>query len=142
MVDLLRKFTEAAKAVSSNNAVNWEFVNRAYMVHLSDICTDSLPEKLKIIFESVKLRLSTGNIIGTINDTEANYIAQDIVYMADVICSGNTMPLNKFPIPLTDKRGPFRDDFLKNGHGFIGMAEGRASIDALEFSRPIPAPIP
>ena len=87
MADLLKKFTEAAKAVSSNNPTNWESVKCAYIDHLSEISTESLPEKLQIFFESVKLRFSTADVIGNIKDDEASYIAQDIEYMADMLHS-------------------------------------------------------
>jgi len=56
MTDLMKKFSEAAKAVSSSKTPMWECVKQAYVDHLSDISTDDLPEKIQIFFDSVKLR--------------------------------------------------------------------------------------
>ena len=89
MTELLIKFSEAAKAVSSSKHPIWECINRAYSDYLSDIRTDSLPEELQIFFDSVRLRVTTAKAFGYIdNNDEASYIAQDILYMADVINSG------------------------------------------------------
>ena len=51
MSDLLNKFSEAAKAVSSRKTDEWEGVKRAFADHLNDISTDSLPEEIKIDIE-------------------------------------------------------------------------------------------
>ena len=92
MTDLLNKFIEAAKAVSSSKNYKWECVRQAFVDHLSDINTDSLPEDLQIFYDSVKLRIISGETLGHINNKEASYIAQDILYMADVINSGFKNP--------------------------------------------------
>ena len=88
MTDLLNKFSKAAKAVSSGKNCVWECVRQAFVDHLSDISTDSLPEGLQIFYDSVKLRIISGETLGHINNEEASYIAEDILYMADVINSG------------------------------------------------------
>ena len=87
MTDLLNKFSEAAKAVSSIKTHMWEGVNRAYVDHLSDISKDSLPEEIQIFYDSVKLRVTSVEALGHIGNDEAGYIANDIMYMADVIRS-------------------------------------------------------
>ena len=88
MTDLLNKFSEAAKVVSSGKTHMWECVNRAYVDHLSDISTDSLPEEIQIFYDSVKLRITSVEPPGYIGNDEAIYIANDIMYLADVINSG------------------------------------------------------
>ena len=87
MTDLLNKFSEAAKAVSSSKTNMWECVSRAYVDHLSDISKDSLPEEIQIFYDSVKLRVTSVEALGHIGNDEAGYIANDIMYMADVIRS-------------------------------------------------------
>ena len=87
MTDLLNKFSEAAKVVSSSKTHMWECVNRAYTDHLSDISTDSLPEEIQIFYDSVKLRITSVEALGHIDDDEASYIANDIKYLADFIRS-------------------------------------------------------
>jgi hypothetical protein len=88
MTDLLNKFSEAAKAVSSCETNIWEGVNRAFADHLSDISTDSLPEEIKIFYDSVKLRVKSAEVFGYTDNNEAIFIANDIIYMANVISSG------------------------------------------------------
>jgi hypothetical protein len=92
MTDLLNKFSEAAKVVSSGKTHMWECVNRAYVDHLSDISTDSLPEEIQIFYDSVKLRITLAEALDHIDNDEAGYIANDIMYMADVISSGLRKP--------------------------------------------------
>ena len=89
MTNLLNKFSEAAKVVSSSKTHMWECVNRAYVNHLSDISTDSLPEEIQIFYDSLKLRVKSVDTLGHIDNDEARYIANDIMYMADVIRSGS-----------------------------------------------------
>jgi hypothetical protein len=88
MTDLLNKFSKAAKAVSTSKTRMWECVNRAYVDHLSDISTDSLPGELQIFYDSVKFRIKSVEALGHIDNDEACYIANDIMYLADVISSG------------------------------------------------------
>ena len=92
MTDLLNKFSKAAKAVSTSKTRMWECVNRAYVDHLSDISTDSLPEEIQIFYDSVKLRITSVEALGHIDNDEAGYIANDIMYMADVISSDLRKP--------------------------------------------------
>ena len=87
MTDLLNKFSKAAKAVSSSKTPMWECVKQAYVDHLSDISTDNLPEEIQIFYDSLKLRIKSVDISGHIDNDEASYIANDIMYMADVIRS-------------------------------------------------------
>jgi len=89
MTDLLNKFSKAAKAVSSSKTPMWECVKQAYVDHLSDISTNNLPEKIQIFYDSVKLRVTSVDTLGHIDNDEASYIANDIMYMADVIRSGS-----------------------------------------------------
>jgi hypothetical protein len=65
----------------------WECVNRAYVDHLSDISTDSLPEEIQIFYDSVKARIISVETLGHIYNDEAGYIANDIMYMDEVINS-------------------------------------------------------
>ena len=92
MTDLLNRFSEAAKAVSSRKTNMWECVNRAYVDHLGDISTDSLPQEIQIFYDSVKLRIILVETLGHIENDEAGYIANDIMYMANVISSGLRKP--------------------------------------------------
>ena len=85
MTDLLNKFSEAAKAVSSSKNSKWGCVRQAFFDHLSDISTDSLPAELQIFYESVKLRVTSAEAYGHIDNDEASYIAEDILYLADMI---------------------------------------------------------
>jgi hypothetical protein len=88
MSDLPNKFSEAAKAVSSCKTPMWECVKQAYVDHLSDISTDDLPEEIQIFYNSVKLRVTSVEPPSHICNDEAGYIANDIMYLADVISSG------------------------------------------------------
>ena len=85
MSDLLKKFSEAAEKVSSEKKGIRECVYGAYVDHLSDINTDDLPWEIQIFYESVKTRLTSTVLPGKISDDEAGWIADDILYMADVI---------------------------------------------------------
>ena len=92
MTDLMKKFSEAAKAVSFSKTAMWECVKQAYVDHLSDINTDDLPEEIQIFFDSVKLRVISVEASGHISNDEARYIANDIIYLADVISSALRNP--------------------------------------------------
>ena len=92
MTELLNKFSEAAKAVSSSKTLMWECVKQAYVDHLSDISRDDLPEEIQIFYDSVKLRVTSVEPPGHIGNDEALYIANDIMYLADVISSGLRKP--------------------------------------------------
>ena len=92
MTDLMKKFSEAAKAVSSSKTPMWESVKQAYVDHLSDISTDDLPEEIQIFYDSVKLRVKSVEASGHISNDEASYIANDIIYLADVISSALKKP--------------------------------------------------
>ena len=92
MTELMKKFSEAAKAVSSSKTPMWECVKQAYVDHLSDISTDDLPEEIQIFYDSVKLRVKSAEASGHINNDEASYIANDIIYLADVISSALKKP--------------------------------------------------
>ncbi len=92
MTDLMKKFSGAAKAVSSSKTPIWECVKQAYVDHLSDISTDDLPEEIQIFYDSVKLRVKSVEASGHISNDEASYIANDIIYLADVISSALRKP--------------------------------------------------
>ena len=87
MMDIRNKFSEAAKAIVSCKKSMWQCVKQAYVDHLSDISTDSLPEEIQIFYDSVKLRVTSVGAFGQIDSDEASYIANDIIYIADVIKS-------------------------------------------------------
>ena len=92
MPDLLKKFSKAVKMISSEKKDIRECVYCAYVDHLSDISTDSLPEEIQIFYDSIKLRITSVEAFGHIDNDEASYIANDIMYMADVISSGLRKP--------------------------------------------------
>jgi hypothetical protein len=92
MSDLPNKFSEAAKAVSSCKTPMWECVKQAYVDHLSDISTDDLPKEMQIFYDSVKLRVKSAEASGHISNDEASYIANDIIYLVDVISSALRKP--------------------------------------------------
>jgi hypothetical protein len=84
---LLKKFSEAAKEISSEKKDVRECVYCAFVDHLSDINTEDLPEEIQIIYESVTDRLTSVEPPGDIGNDEAVYLAKDILYMADVVSS-------------------------------------------------------
>ena len=88
MTDLLYKFSEAAKAITTSKNSMWECVRQAFVGHLSQISKDSLPEELQIFYDSVRLRIIAGETLGHISNEEASYIAEDILYMAHTINLG------------------------------------------------------
>ena len=83
--DLLKRFSEAAKKVTSNNTPIQECVYGAYRDHLSSIDIDDLPEDIQIIYESVTDRLTSIEPPGDIGIDEASYLAFDILHMANVV---------------------------------------------------------
>lgn len=85
MTDLQKKFSAAAKMISFEENSVRKCVYCAYYDHLSDINADDLPEKIKIFYESVKIRLTSIVPHGNIDNKEATYLAKDILYMADVV---------------------------------------------------------
>ena len=85
MDDLLKKFSEAAKIISTNKNPLPESVYCAYVGHLSDIDTNDLPEDIQVIYESVEMRINSTKPPGDVGDKEADYLAKDILYMADVL---------------------------------------------------------
>lgn len=85
MTDLLKKFSAAAKEVSSHRKSMVESVYCAYINHLKDINADDLPEEIQIIYESVIMRLTSVEPPGDIGNDEADYLTKDIIYMTEVI---------------------------------------------------------
>ena len=85
MPDLIDKFEKAAKEISSKENSIRERVYCAFVDHLSDINPDGLPWEIRIFYESVKIRLTSTIPSDGINDDEANWIAKDILYMADLM---------------------------------------------------------
>ena len=82
MSALLQKFCEASKMVSSSQKQLKEVVYDAYFNYLEDVKSDDLPEKVRITFDSVKLRLMSTIPYGYIDDRDAAYVADDIHYLA------------------------------------------------------------
>jgi len=89
MSDLLNKFANAAKKISSEKKNIRGCVYCAYVDHLSDINTDDLPREIRIFYESVKIRLTSTVPPGEINADEASWIAEDILYMENMIRNRN-----------------------------------------------------
>ena len=87
MPDLLERFEKAAKDISYEKKDVRKCVYCAYVDHLSEIDTDDLPPEIRIIYESVKMQLTSTIPPGEINADEASWIAEDILYMADVVRS-------------------------------------------------------
>jgi hypothetical protein len=85
MTDLLKRFSKAAKAVSSSNNPIRQLIYNAYNYHLSDINTDDLPEEIQPIFDAFTDRLSSTEPPGDIGNDEASHLAKDILYMTDVL---------------------------------------------------------
>jgi len=83
MDDLLNKFSEAARIISTNKNLMRESVYYAYVDHLSDINVNDLPEDMQIIYESVEMRLNSTKPPGNVGDEEAGYLAKDILFIAD-----------------------------------------------------------
>jgi len=92
MTDLLKKFSDAAKTVKSDNNPVRVCVYGAYRNHLKDIDPDDLPENIQIIYESVKDRLVSVRPKGDLGEDEAGYLATDILYMADVVKNNSRKP--------------------------------------------------
>ena len=87
MPDLLKKFSKAAKEISSEKKDIRERVYGAYVEHLSDIDIADLPEEVQIIYEPVTDRLTSVESPGDIRNVEAGYLAKDILFMADQVRS-------------------------------------------------------
>ncbi len=85
MTDLLKRFSKAAKAVSSNNNPIRQLVYSAYNDHLSVIDTDDLPEEIQPIYDAFTDRLSSTEPPGDIGNDEARNLAKDILYITDVL---------------------------------------------------------
>lgn len=85
MTDLIKKFSGAASAISSDSNTMRECVYAAYRDYLRKIKVDDLPQDLRIIFESVTDRLVSLYPPGDIGEDEAAHLADDILYMADWI---------------------------------------------------------
>lgn len=85
MSGILKKFSEAAKTVSSNNKPVRDCVYGAYRDHLRNIKPDDLPEGIQIIYELVIDRLTSVRPIGDLGEDEARHLAVDILHMAKVV---------------------------------------------------------
>ena len=77
MSALLQKFSEASKMVSSSQKQMKERVYDAYFNYLEDVKSDELPEKIRITFDSVKLRLISTIPYGHIDNCDAAHVAED-----------------------------------------------------------------
>ncbi|MGD8975595.1 MAG: hypothetical protein PVJ56_20015 [Desulfobacterales bacterium] len=85
MMDLQKKFSEAAKTVTSGKTTIMQRVYGAYFNYLRDINADELPDKIQIIYESVTDRLTSADPASDIGYNEAAFLAKDILYMAHEI---------------------------------------------------------
>ena len=85
MTDLIKKFSEAAKTVSSKKDPMRECVYGAYHNHLRDINSEILPEDIQIIYDAVSDRLTSVKPPGDIGNDEADHLAKDILYMASAV---------------------------------------------------------
>ena len=85
MNDLLKKFSDAAETLKSNDSPVRVCVYGAYRDHLSNIDTYDLPEDIQIIYESVTDRLTSVEPPGDIGIDEAGHLAVDILHMANVV---------------------------------------------------------
>ena len=85
MTDLLKRFSKAAKALSSNNNPIRQLIYKAYNDHLSDIKTDDLPGEIQPIYDAFTNRLSSTEPPCDIGNDEAIHLAKDILYMTDVL---------------------------------------------------------
>jgi hypothetical protein len=85
MPDLHKKFSKAVEKISSENKDIRAGVYCAYVDHLSDIDPDDLPREIQMFYESVKTRLTSTIPPGKMSFDEAGWIAEDILFMADVI---------------------------------------------------------
>lgn len=85
MNKLLHKFSEASKMLSASQEGMRENVYGAYFDHLQDINRDELPEKIRIVYDSVKIRLTAALPYGHIENEDAAYLAKDILYMTDFL---------------------------------------------------------
>ena len=85
MADLIKKFSGAARTISSDSDTMRECVYAAYRNYLRKIKVDDLPQGIRIIFESVTDRLDSLDPPGDIGEDEAAPLADDILYMADWI---------------------------------------------------------
>ena len=79
---ILQKFSEASKLVSFSQKQMGERVYDAYINYLEDVKSDELPSKLRITFDSVRLRLISTIPHEFIDNCEAAHVAEDIHYMA------------------------------------------------------------
>ena len=85
MSDLQRKFSKATERILSEKNDLRQGVYGAYVDHLSDIDPDDLPRGIQMFYESVKTRLTSTIPPGKMSFDEAGWIAEDILFMADVI---------------------------------------------------------
>ena len=87
MSDNFDKFAAAVRVLSSNEKPIRELVYGAYIDYLQDIDLNELPPKIRIIYESVRLRLTSVFPAGDFENDEAGFLANDILYLAGVIQS-------------------------------------------------------
>ncbi len=90
MPTVIKRFSDAARIITSATKPMRECVYGAYLNHLNGIHTEELPWELQFIYDSVKLRLTAVIPDGNISNDEAGYIAADILYLADVLHSSCT----------------------------------------------------
>jgi hypothetical protein len=91
MPTVIKRFSAAARAITSADKPMRECIYAAYFIHLDGIEADDLPDQFQLIYDSVKLRLTAVITHGTISDDEAGYIAADILYLAESLHSNSTI---------------------------------------------------
>lgn len=92
MNDLFKKFSRAAKVVSSNNNPIRQRIYSAFFDYLSDINTDDLPGKIQPIYDALAEKLLSTEPFGDIGEDEARNLAKDILHITDVLRDQRKLP--------------------------------------------------
>ena len=87
MTDLTKQFVAAADIILSEIVPNQECVISAYDDHLSGIDPGNLPKSIQAIFQAMAAKLEQVSEPADIGIDEADHLATDILYMANVIRS-------------------------------------------------------
>ena len=87
LTDLTKQFVAAADLILSEIVPNQECVISAYGDHLSDIDPGHLPKSIQPIFQALVAKLEQVSEPADIGIDEADHLATDILYMANVIRS-------------------------------------------------------
>ncbi len=85
MTNLAQRLSDAARIITTKNIPVRDSIYVAFFTHLNDIDPNDMPRKFQFIYDSVKLRLTASIPHGNISNDEANHIAADILFLADVL---------------------------------------------------------